>query len=419
MNKIEKIIYNIVKSTPWLKQTIRNSYQSFFDLLPRQKEFFKNPIEFKENYFFGFHDKSPFSNDMKKVLANHTSIPLRIPAKDEKLDVGYFHWKHEKFGEFVKIGESFSWNYHKGCRLQWIDSERLIYNTSIKNELCSVIVNINTLKEITINYPIDTVSKNGNYATSFSYERLQKFMPGYGYAGYNDAYSFLNETAPEETGIYLIDLRNNNRQLLVTLNDLANDLNDLSIKEKFKHYVTHTEFSTDGKYISFLHRWIGDDTQKRTSRLVIYDMENTTFKALPTGGMVSHYIWNEKNQVIAYCNIDGVDCHALFDIIKGNYKKICTNKLNSDGHQSIISDSKFVTDTYPDKFRMAKLYEVDIKTDMPQLIASVYSPKKFQTKDFQQHIACDLHPRVSPDKKFVCYDSSRTGKRGLYIMPLQ
>lgn len=101
-----------------------------------------------------------------------------------------------------------------------------------------------------------------------------------------------------------------------------------------------------------------------------------------------------------------------------NYKIIAGDKLNSDGHQSFITDSSFVTDTYPDKYRMAKIYKADIDTQKVELLVSVYSPKKFQTKDFKCHIACDLHPRVSPSGKYVCFDSPRTGKRGLYVMPL-
>jgi len=83
-----------------------------------------------------------------------------------------------------------------------------------------------------------------------------------------------------------------------------------------------------------------------------------------------------------------------------------------------ISDTSFVADTYPDKYRMAKIYKADINTQSADLLLSIYSPKEFQTKDFKCHIACDLHPRVSPSGKYLCFDSPRTGKRGLYIMAI-
>ena len=61
--------------------------------------------------------------------------------------------------------------------------------------------------------------------------------------------------------------------------------------------------------------------------------------------------------------------------------------LNSDGHQSFISDTSFVADTYPDKYRMAKIYKADINTQSADLLLSIYSPKEFQTKDFKCHIS--------------------------------
>lgn len=417
MNKIEKIVYDCVKSAPWLKFIVRNLYQAAFDLFPRKKEFSKNPIDFKEGYFFGFHDKSPFSEDGEKLLANKYLIPLRMPLAEDVLEVGYFQLKSGIIGDFIKIGESKAWNYHKGCRIQWIDTSRLIYNTSLDGNLVSKIVNIDTKNEQIIDFPIDTMSNDGKLATSFSYSRLQRLMPGYGYPCQDE--NFLDEKAPKETGLFVIDLEKNTRKLLVSLNELAEELEDISLSQNYSHYVTHSEFSFDGRYISFLHRWTADDIRKRTTRLVIYDLRENTYFVAPTDGMVSHYVWNSQNQIVAYCSIEGQDCHVLFNVPNINeYKMIAALSLNSDGHQSFVSDTSFVTDTYPDRFRMAKLYSVDTNSAEAELIASVYSPKKFQTKDFQKHIACDLHPRVSSDGKFICFDSVRTGKRSICVMPL-
>ena len=60
MTKTERYIYDMVKSTPWLKDLIRNIYQSFFDLLPKKKELFADEYDYKEHFFLGFHDVQPF-----------------------------------------------------------------------------------------------------------------------------------------------------------------------------------------------------------------------------------------------------------------------------------------------------------------------------------------------------------------------
>lgn len=420
MTKLESIIYNLVRQNPALKQQLRNLYQGVFDLLPRQKEYFTGDIQMKENYFFGFHDITPFSADETKVLANHYLFDLRMPKPNEFLEVGYFDFFDDKIGKFHFIGKSFAWNYHKGCRLQWIDEDHLIFNTAENNNAVSKIVDINSLEEKLINYPIDSIYTNQDcwLATSFSYERLDRCMPGYGYPYKDNGY--IEEPIPSETGLFIIDLNNNTQQLLIPISELTKTI-DPSFNNDYLHFVTHSEFSPDGKYISFLHRWISKtgDYMKRWTRIMVYNRETNDLIELPSQNSGSHYVWNRQNQLLASCIINGNSCHVLFDMNDINrYQVIAENKLNSDGHQSFISDTSFVTDTYPDKYRMAKIYKVNTETSDVEMLLNVFSPKEFQTKDFKCHIACDLHPRISPSGRYLCFDSSRTGKRALYLMNL-
>ena len=179
MNKIESFVYKQVKNNYLLKNFLRNVYQGFFDLLPNyESKFLANPIV-REGYYFGFHDLNPFSSDNTKHLANHLLIPLRMPTKDDALELGYFDGKN--FSDWHNIAYTYAWNYHKGCRLQWLDDTHVIYNDVEQGMLCSKIRDVKSKAVKTINYPIDTASYDGKYATNFSYGRLQENMPGYGY----------------------------------------------------------------------------------------------------------------------------------------------------------------------------------------------------------------------------------------------
>lgn len=415
MNSIERKIYDLVKSQPWIKNIIRNTYQGVFDLMPKRKNYFKSSHDIQEGYFFGFHDVSPFSDDESMILANKPSLFLKMPTPGQALEVGYFNLVDDKMMDFKSCSTSLAWNHHKGCRLQWLSKSEFIFNTvHSNNSLGSSIFNIENSKIIKINHPIDAVFKGKKIATSFSYERLEKLMPGYGYPYPDD--SFLRENDSKFTGLFLVDLERDSKVLLVSLDSLIKEVGDENLR-KFRHYVTHSEFSHDGRYISFLHRWVGDDVLKRSSRLVIYDLKENKFFPLPTSGMVSHYVWNSKNQIIAYCSVQEKDGHVLFDVPNvTSFKQIATNILNSDGHQSFISDEIFITDTYPDKYRAAKIYKVDIMKDKVELLVSVYSPKKYQSKLPHKHIACDLHPRVSPSGKYISFDTVYTGTRSLALL---
>ncbi|MFC4220513.1 hypothetical protein [Flagellimonas marina] len=417
MNKFEKLVYDAVKKNPNIKLKVRNIYQSVFDLLPNKKDFSTNEIQAKEGYFFGFHDVSPFSFDDTKLLANRLTIPFRMPKRGDILEVGYFHFDG-KMRDYVKIGDCHAWNYHKGCRLQWAGEDHVIYNDAVGDELVSQLCCVSKKQTKTIPFPIDSASFCGTMATSFSYGRLEKLMPGYGYAYEDETYNHLK--VPSETGLFLGNLTKGTRELILSLDDLSK-VGDISLSDlESHHYVTHSLFSPDNRYISFLHRWVNEDNVlKRWSRLVVYDLVTKKCHVAPTNDMVSHYVWNKKNQIVAYCRVGDIDSHVLFEEpTLQKFKRVAYPKLNSDGHQSFITPETFVTDTYPDKYRMANLYKVDSTSNETVLLARINSFKKFQSRT-RKHWCCDLHPRMNRKGDVVCFDSVHTGERALCTMDIK
>ena len=419
MNRIEEIVYHLVYRNPKLKLAIRNLYQGCYDLMPKKREYFSGEYCYKEGYFLGFHDINPFSDDENKVLSNEEYFDGRMPKAGEKIGVGYFEFKDGKLGTYHKLDDCYAWNWHKGCRLQWLSDHEMIFNTAVDNKVVSEIIDVISGEKRIVDSPIDTVLRSEAIACTFSYERLQYCMPGYGYPYQDEA--MLNEDAPANTGLFILDLKTGKKELLVSLKELA-EQSPNEYHTGHLHYVTHTEFSKDGRYISFLHRWIRREgtNLKRWTRMMVYNRETKEIIELPTQISGSHYVWNGKNQLLGSFIIDNKSCHLLFDMKDINHPTVmCGEILNQDGHQSFVGDDFFITDTYPDKRRMAKLYMVDIKKNEAKVIADTFSPKSFQSNETIGHIACDLHPTVSASGKFVCFDCPRTGKRGLYVMTIQ
>lgn len=416
MNKIEKIVYDVLKNNPRMKNAVRNFYQSCFDLLPDKKDFFICKPMVKEGYFLGFHDICPFSSDEQMILSNKLMIGLHMPKISEGLEVGFFSNKMQNYN---KIKVTHAWNYHKGCRLQWLgnDCSRVIFNDIVNNKLGSVVYSISDKSFHYLNYPIDSVSHDGRFATSFSYERLNRYMPGYGYTAKDEPY--FDEDESENTGLFIVDVKSGERRLSVSLKQLA-DFKPEKTMENAHHYVTHTQFSPDGQRIAFLHRWTFDDPDKRWTRLVTCKTDGSDLFVSNTTGMVSHFDWDEKHGILAYCQVNNIDGHYIFPTYKMNKSIRVGSGINSDGHQSYIPNTDlFITDTYPDRRRYAKLYKVDINNNTVTKIADVKSIRKFQSPDLDHHWACDLHPRVSPSGRYVCFDSVHTGKRALCIMKIK
>ncbi|MCD8289631.1 MAG: hypothetical protein LUC26_06955 [Prevotella sp.] len=414
INAVEKWVYNRVKNNYKLKNFMRDIYQGINDLRPDYPSWFAAKPIVVANKFFGFHDCDPFNAGCTKLLACEPTIPLRMPAAEDKLNIGYL--SGENFGEWHKIAETRAWNYHKGCRLQWLGSDKIIFNSERSGVLCAIVSDTagKTLK--TINWPIDTASGDGRFATTFSYERLQKMMPGYGYA-FGDADSLLGANAPGGTGLWLVDLAKNTREMLVGLEALAQFRHEPSMDGRF-HFVTHTEFSRDNRFVAFLHRWYHG--VEHHTRLIVIDLETREMYASPTSGMVSHYAWNGAGGIAAYCSIGGIDSHVYFHNPQmSEWHRVAYPQLNTDGHHHFLDDAHFVVDTYPDKRRHAKIYKVGVEHSEIQLLADVKSPKRFSSGKLENNWRCDLHPRCSSDGRYLCFDSVFTGVRSLCVMDLR
>ena len=427
MNKIEKFVYDALKRHPQIKLFVRDMYQNVMDLIPDKPNYTANDVKVLEGYFWGFHDVSPISNDERHMLGCKLNIPLRMPEAGEPLTIGY--WDIDNLGEFHQVADCYAWGYHKGCRLQWLgnSNDTFIFNTTRDGQLCAEIHKLSKPVPESVpepveghtsylSFPIDTVSWDGRYATSFSYRRLNELMPGYGYVIEDGSY--LDEGHPADTGLYIVDVEKNTRKLLFSLDYLAS-LEPTENMKGARHFVTHTEFSKDNQYVIFMHRWIHDDPDKRFSRLITCRLDGSELCISPTTDMVSHYVWDEKWGILAFCRINNVDGHYLFSDHTMKRWRHVAPQLNSDGHQSFIPGTDFaVTDTYPDGRRYAKLWRINLVTDETMLLADLKSPKQFQSPNCYKNWACDLHPRVSPRGTFVTFDSVHTNRRALCVMKL-
>ena len=78
--------------------------------------------------------------------------------------------------------------------------------------------------------------------------------PGYGYAAIADP--FMDKSAPEETGIFRVDLKTGEQKLLISLADVVkNSPSQVNNIKGVKHWFNHLLVNTDGSRFVFLHRW--------------------------------------------------------------------------------------------------------------------------------------------------------------------
>jgi hypothetical protein len=413
VNRVEHAVYSLVKRNPNLKMGIRNIYQRICDVVPVRELDSANPIEVRENYFFGFHDKCPWSPDNTRLLANRFDVPLRMPYPEDELEVGYF--VGENCSEFVPVSRTRAWNWQQGCMLQWVGgTDNLIFNDFDGNShIAKIYDNSGDLKTI-LPVPIGAVSLDGSWALSYSFERCSVYSPGYGYANGTDPE--LQIERPVSHGLQLVNVTSGQAKLLFSVKEIAALQPDSSMDGAF-HYLTHCQFAPSSRRFVFFHRWIKDFNYLRT-RMISCDLSGKDLFVFPTDGMVSHVAWKDDRNVLAYARISQKgDRYILFQDGSEDFAVVGAEHFNSDGHPSFSPSKRWIiTDTYPDRFRICYLVLYDTQTDRRYDLAKLKSPRAYAAPRFDTNWHCDLHPRWNRTGDAVCFDSAHTGRRALCIM---
>lgn len=406
MNFIERKVYDIVKKNPYVKNFIRDIYQGLFALFPKKKKDTCYEIIEREGYFFGFHDKIPWSLDNSMLLAHKFASDTKI---GENIEIGYFIG--DEYKKFKKIANTSSWNWQQGSMLQWINNNYIIFNDWNGEKNIARIFDKDGKKIKDLAAPIGAVSPDGKWGLTYSFERLNIGMPGYGYFNENDPYKY--DFIPKNSGLSIIELSTGAINKLFSINDIAKIDPVPSMKDAY-HFFTHCLFAPNDKRFLFLHRWYKKG-ERLYSRMISCDLTGDNIHIFPTKNMVSHITWINEKEVIAYCNTEDYgDGYHIFEDRSVNYRRIAEKHYSSDGHPQYNKvNNKIVTDTYPNRFRIQELSIYDPVTDKKEIIAKLWSPNYFKDE-----LRCDLHPRWNRDGTMLCFDSAHTGKRALCTVKL-
>lgn len=415
MNNFERVVYDLLKRNPQLKRNVRDIYQCLLDFLPQQANETAFPIKVHEGYFFGFHDKSPWSFDDQLLLGHHYHIPLRMPRPDESVQVGYFDGP--EFDRYHVVGETKAWNWHQGAMLQWVgQSHLMIYNDFDGNKHFSTVVNLQGDVEKVLPLPISAISPDGSKALSYSFTRLRVSPYGYSYA--NGVDPTADQHIPQNEGLSLIDVQSGKTNILFSIAEIAHIEPESTMADAY-HYFSHCQFSPSGKQFKFFHRWILNRNQRWT-RMFSYNLENNQLHLFPTHEMVSHVAWRDDDHILAYARTkQHGDHYYLFENGTDDFEIIGSDLLTTDGHPSYSVDGRWIlTDTYPDPRRMRTLMLYDTRTGTRYDLARLYSPRQFVGRKATDSISCDLHPRWSRKNEMICFDSGHTGQRALCFIQL-
>ena len=403
----------------------------------------------KRSYFFGYYNYSPISRDGTKMLAHKTFFEGRMPTREDRVEIGYFDLKTQKW---YKITESGAFNWQQGSMLQWLGPDsntKFIFNDVVDNRFVSRIADIENGTIKTIPHAIYGIDPQGEFSISLNFERCY-WTRAYSYASVKD--ENWNKNIPSEDGILKIDLKTGIAQRIISIQEIVNLSNG---NDQIPHWIEHIMLNPNSDRFSFYHRY-GSKSNFLT-KVITADIDGKNIWQHPynDGDRYSHLGWRDNYTYILYTisqsktqtsykkfeekNSNSKLIIALYRkylklVIPRNFAKsimrtkkyyaltVDKNKiieivdpgiLNQDGHPSFTRDGRFMlTDTYEDKnsYRHLLLYD------------SFSKKLKELGRFFSTYNSCgwraDLHPRFSYDEQFVIIDSNHNGYHQILILKL-
>lgn len=362
-------------------------------------------------YFYGYYDKSPWDANDRYMIALRVRQTYRSVAPKEPGMVCLIDTADNN--RIIEIGVTHAWNVQQGCMAQWLGpdyAKRIIYNDFRDGRYCSVLFNTEEMKEEkTLPLPVYDVSRDGSFALSLDFSRLHRMRPGYGYSNLPDETKGI--LCPDQYCIRKMDIPDGKVTELIKYTDFAAFEPDESMLGA-EHKVNHLMISPNGKRFMVLHRWF--QKGRKHTRLVTLNVDGSDMYNLSDDVFVSHCYWKNNEEVLSFLRKEETGEHYYLMKDRTKEYQLYWPRLRTDGHCSYSPDgSLIVTDSYPNRKRMAFVYLCAEYQPQPVRIAKVFSPFRYDN-----NCRCDLHPRWNRRGDQICIDSVHEGRRGLYVLPV-
>lgn len=364
-------------------------------------------------HWFGYYDKLQFDPSSRYALGMEVDFEHRSPRPDDVIGIGMVDT--EDGDRWIELGASRAWNWQQGSMLQWLpgSDREVIWNDRHEDNFVCHILDVKSGKRRTLPAPIYAVAPDGRWAVTTDFRRLNHTRPGYGYAGVPDPNR--DVAAPEDSGIWRVDLATGKTQLIITLAQVARIPGREGGWAGAKHWFNHLLVAPDGARFIFLHRWRKPGQGSGFStRMFTAAADGSDLYMLDPYGRTSHFIWRDPHTVLAWAwhPSHGEKFYLFYDK-SARVEVVGPEVMTVNGHCSYLPGNRWIlNDTYPDPERRQHLYLYEVATRRRVELGSFYSPPEY-TGEWR----CDLHPRSSPDGRKVVIDSPHGGNgRQMYLI---
>lgn len=379
------------------------------------------------HHWFGYYDKRQFDPSSRFVLANEVDFEGRPPTADDSIAVGYVDTAEGD--RWVEIGRSSAWGWQQGCMLQWVGprGDRIMWNDLEGDQFVCRVYSMRDGSIRTLPKPIYTITSDGKAGLSADFRRIDNLRPGYGYDGLADPY--VNERAPEESGIWRIDLETGDSQLIISLAEVADiPWPDGDTHQEAWHYFNHLLINPSGTRFTVLHRYRPGFDPKTlkyqggfVTRMLTADMNGRDRYVLDPSGHTSHFIWKNDEQLTMWTRPQGQPrgFYRFTDQTR-DVEPVGQDKMPTNGHNTYLGRlggpyrDWILNDTYPDDTSRQTVYLYHVPTGRRVDLGRFPSPPSYRGE-----WRCDTHPRSNDRGDLVSIDSPHDGGREVYLLDIR
>ncbi|MCL1794056.1 MAG: hypothetical protein FWG34_09315 [Oscillospiraceae bacterium] len=358
------------------------------------------------HYYYGYYDNPAFNEDGTKHLCNRTDFWDRLPDGDDTCELGIIDIAS---CEWRKFAETQAFNFQQGAMLQWNPknpAEEVIYNIRDGDKYRTAVRNIGSGYERILPRAVANVSHDGKWGLCINMNRVYDFRPGYGYSGVRDEFFAIPQ--PKEDGIFVMDMETGTEKFILSYDEMGRLFN---IDPSEKIVVNHITFSPDNRRMVFLVRTFPQKGKNWATGLGTINRDGYEFYLMKPMSMASHYNWLDGNHLLVWADVNGLPGMYVLTDQSAEAIRLNPDFFDKDIHCVYSPDKKYILgDGYPDKEGFRHIYLYNTETGKSGLLLRAKSDSSC-TGD----IRCDLHNRWSRDGRFVSFDSTHEGYRGLYI----
>lgn len=353
-----------------------------------------------EQYFIGYYDVQPFSDDEAKLLMHSVS------KGQDAVRVGYLHLES---GRFESLGTTSCWCWQLGARLQFWDRNHIVYNAASAGQPCAHVTDLTGNVVQTLPWNIYAIHKPSRRAAVVDFGRLFRHRPGYGYRILDSS------SMSHEADILLVSLDTRQVCAIVSVDDAWNAaVQSGAISPDTRNaprYLNHPIFSPSGERFAFV--LVVEVGSRRRLAMMTASVQTGAIHKIMPHPHTTHNWWADDSHLVAFANSKGGrrGNYLVWNLVSGEVEPLGKAWPVIDGHPSSSPKTEWwVTDTYPNLLGFQQLHLLRQRNAVSSVcVARFFAPLGMRDDK------CDLHPRLSPSGRMIAVDTAFDGHRKVAV----